>query len=422
MLGNLKLTHKVLILPILAGLGFILVFAVVLNGAARSAEVRRSLKTDELRQIVVSQDPATWEQFESAFDRADRIDRSAIRSAAVIVMAILIALGVLTLLINRYMTVMLQRTVHVLERITNGDLTRRMKANRRDEIGTAGDALDRLFATFEGTVYAFCGNTAVLKDSAEELASTSEEMSAAAEATSSQALLVSASAEHVNSSIQSVAVAVEQLTANVQEIASNAHQASRIASDAVAATDQTNATIRLLGDSSSEIGDVVKVITSIAEQTNLLALNATIEAARAGEAGRGFAVVANEVKELARETASATDDIQRRVSMIQTSTGEAIDAISRIGAIVRTIHDIQATIATAVEEQSATANEIGRNISQAAGGSSEIARNVAGVATAARSTSAGAATTLEAAVRLGKTASDLESALSHFKIQPTGER
>jgi methyl-accepting chemotaxis protein len=235
-------------------------------------------------------------------------------------------------------------------------------------------------------------------------------------------LLVSASAEHVNSSIQSVAVAVEQLTANVQEIASNAHQASRIASDAVAATDQTNATIRLLGDSSSEIGDVVKVITSIAEQTNLLALNATIEAARAGEAGRGFAVVANEVKELARETASATDDIQRRVSMIQTSTGEAIDAISRIGAIVRTIHDIQATIATAVEEQSATANEIGRNISQAAGGSSEIARNVAGVATAARSTSAGAATTLEAAVRLGKTASDLESALSHFKIQPTGER
>jgi len=422
MLDNLKLTHKVLILPILAGLGLVLVFAVFLSGASRSAEVRSALRTNELRQIVSSQDPSAWRHFESELDRADRINRNSIRIGAAIVVSILIALGALTLLINRYMSLMLRRTVRILQSITAGDLTRRMNANRSDEIGTAGEALDQLFATFEGTVHAFAGNTAILRSSAEHLGATSQDMSSAAEETSSQAFLVSASAEHVDSSIQSVAVAVEQLTASVQEIASNAHQASRIASDAVTATDQTNSTIRSLGDSSSEIGDVVKVITSIAEQTNLLALNATIEAARAGEAGKGFAVVANEVKELARETASATDGIERRVATIQADTGGAIDAISKIGSIVRTIHDIQTTIATAVEEQSATAIEIGRNVSQAAGGSSEIAKNVAGVASAAQSTSAGAATTLEAAVQLGQTASDLESALSHFKFHPTEER
>jgi methyl-accepting chemotaxis protein len=296
MLENLRLTHKVLALPILAGLGFTLVLAVLLNGAARSAEVRRSLKTAELRQIVTSQDRAAWRHFESELDRADRIDRTAVRAAAAIVIAILVALGALTLLINRYMSLMLRRTVGVVERITAGDLTRRMNANRNDEIGTAGTALDTLFSTFEGVVYAFSGNIADLNESADKLASTSQEMSSAAEETSSQAALVSASAKHVDSSIQSVAVAVEQLTASVREIASNAHRASRIASDAVAATDLTNTMIRSLGNSSSEIGDVVKVITSIAEQTNLLALNATIEAARAGEAGRGFAVVANEVR------------------------------------------------------------------------------------------------------------------------------
>jgi len=419
---NLKLTHKVLILPILAGIGFILLFAVFLGGGARSAEVRSGLKTDELRRIVTAEDPSAWRRFESELDRADRIDRTSIRVGATIVVSVLIALAALTLIINRYMSLMLRRTVRVLDHITAGDLTRRMNANRSDEIGTAGGALDRLFATFEETVHAFSGNTAILRDSADQLAATSQDMSSAAEETSSQASLVAASAEHVDSSIQSVAVAVDQLTASVQEIASNAHQASRIASDAVSAADRTNSTIRSLGESSSEIGEVVKVITSIAEQTNLLALNATIEAARAGEAGKGFAVVANEVKELARETASATDGIERRVATIQSDTDEAIDAISRIGAIVRTIHDIQTAIATAVEEQSATAVEIGRNVSRAAGGSSEIAKNVAGVATAARSTSAGAATTLEAAVRLGQTASDLERALSHFKYRPTEER
>jgi methyl-accepting chemotaxis protein len=421
LLNSLKIGQKVLVLPILAAMGFVLVFAVLISGSSRSSAIRRSIHTDQLRGIVSAENPEIWRDLSRELDRADEIDRTATIVAGIIVVSIVIGLTAMAILINRYLDLMLRRTLKILQRITEGDLTGRMRANRKDEIGQAGDALDSLFATFEGTVYAFSGNTSVLTEAAEQLSSTSQDMSSAAEQTARQANMASTSAAHVNERMQSVAVAVEQLTASVKEIASNANQASGIASDAVAAADETNSTIRSLGTSSSEIGEVVKVINSIAEQTNLLALNATIEAARAGEAGKGFAVVANEVKELARETAEATDDIGQRVTAIQTDTDRAIGAISEIGTVVRTIHDIQTTIATAVEEQSATASEIGRNVSDAAVGSSEIARNVAGLAEAAESSSAGAATTLEAAVRLGRTASELESALRHFRFNPTGE-
>ncbi len=149
---------------------------------------------------------------------------------------------------------------------------------------------------------------------------------------------------------------------------------------------ETNATVSNLGESSAEIGNVVKVITSIAEQTNLLALNATIEAARAGEAGKGFAVVANEVKELAQETARATEDIARRVEAIQSDTTGAVDAINRISAIIERINDFQTTISSAVEEQTATTAEMSRNVTEASTGAVQIAKNIAGVAQAARDT------------------------------------
>jgi len=421
MFDDMKLSHKVLVLPILAALGFVLVFAILLAGGARSRAVLDDVRSSGLQEIAGSVDAETWSRLEQDLDRAGTIQRNSIRLAIVVFMIVLIGLGALTVVINRYIGLMLQRTLRVLGQITSGDLTRRMRAGGSDEIGQAGHALDHLFATFEGTVYAFAGNTSVLKEASDQLHSTSESMSAAAEQTSSQASLVSASAEQVNASIQSVATAVEEMTASVQEIAGSSHEASRIASNAVGVTEETNSTIRSLGGSSREIGEVVKVINSIAEQTNLLALNATIEAARAGEAGKGFAVVANEVKDLARETATATEDIAGRVATIQSDTQRAIDAISEIGAIVRTIHDIQSTIATAVEEQSATAAEIGRSISEAATGSSEIAANVAGVATTAQSTSIGATTTLEAATKLGEIAAQLEATLGHFRFDPTGE-
>lgn len=169
-----------------------------------------------------------------------------------------------------------------------------------------------------------------------------------------------------------------------------------------------NATIGKLGDSSLEIGKVIKVITSIAEQTNLLALNATIEAARAGEAGKGFAVVANEVKELAKETAKATEDISRKIEAIQGDTQGAVNSIRQIGEVIAQINDISNTIASAVEEQTATANEMSRNVAEAAKGTSEIAQNITSVAMASQNTSQGAANCQQAAAEMSRMATELQ--------------
>ncbi len=178
--------------------------------------------------------------------------------------------------------------------------------------------------------------------------------------------------------------------------------------------ESTNATISKLGESSTEIGNVVKVITSIAEQTNLLALNATIEAARAGEAGKGFAVVANEVKELAQETARATEDISRRVEAIQADTAGAVAAIGEISEVIARINDFQVTIASAVEEQTATTNEMNRSVTEAATGSTEIASNITGVARAAATTTEGVGQSQQTAAELARLSNQLEELCNRF--------
>ncbi len=183
---------------------------------------------------------------------------------------------------------------------------------------------------------------------------------------------------------------------------------------------ETNVTVTKLGESSAEIGQVIKVITSIAQQTNLLALNATIEAARAGEAGKGFAVVANEVKELAKQTAKATEDISQRIGAIQADAKSAVDAIRMISEIVGQVNDIAGTIATAVEEQSATTSEMSRNVSEAAKGSGEVARYITSVATAAQSTSAGASDSQRAAQQLARMSTELRALVGQFKINSNG--
>ena len=204
--------------------------------------------------------------------------------------------------------------------------------------------------------------------------------------------------------------------ASIKEIAKNATEAARVATGAVKVAETTTATVSKLGDSSTEIGQVIKVITSIAQQTNLLALNATIEAARAGEAGKGFAVVANEVKELAKETAKATEDISRKIEAIQTDTKAAVDAIASISGVINQINDISSTIASAVEEQNATTNEMSRNVSEAANGSNQITSNVAGVAEAAQSTTRGATETQKASQQLLETSAELRRLVEQFKI------
>jgi methyl-accepting chemotaxis protein len=258
-----------------------------------------------------------------------------------------------------------------------------------------------------------------LGSSAEELTAVSSELSASADETSAQASAVSVAAEQVSKSVQTVAAGVEEMGASIREIAGNSHEAARIAHQAVRTAEATNATIAKLGQSSTEIGKVIKVITSIAEQTNLLALNATIEAARAGEAGKGFAVVANEVKELARETARATDEISQKIEAIQTDTQGAICAIEQIGQIIAEINNIAGTIASAVEEQTATTNEMSRSIVEAAMGSSEIAQNVTSVATAALNTTQGASNTQSAATELARMAAQLMQLVYHVGQDPS---
>ncbi len=247
-----------------------------------------------------------------------------------------------------------------------------------------------------------------LGSSAEELTAVSTQMAANAEETSAQANVVSAASEQVSKNVQTVATGVEEMNSSIREIAKNATESARVAGQAVTAADTANKTISKLGESSSEIGKVIKVITSIAEQTNLLALNATIEAARAGEAGKGFAVVANEVKELAKETAKATEDIGHKIEAIQADTRGAVDSIQQIGKVIAQINDISNTIASAVEEQTATANEMSRNVGEAAKGTAEIAQNITAVAQAAQNTTQGATNSQQAAGELARMAAELQ--------------
>jgi len=264
-------------------------------------------------------------------------------------------------------------------------------------------------------IKAFGKSACTIASSSEELSAVSIQMTAAAEETAVQSNVVAAASEQVSKSVQTVATGAEEMTASIKEIAKNASESARIATEAVKVAHSANATVSKLGESSTEIGNVIKTITSIAQQTNLLALNATIEAARAGEAGKGFAVVANEVKELAKETAKATEDISRKIEAIQGDTKGAVAAIGQISTIIAKINDVSNTIASAVEEQTATTNEMTRNVIEAAKGVAEITQNITQVAGAAKSTSEGASNTKSAASELSVMASELQKLVGKFK-------
>jgi methyl-accepting chemotaxis protein len=283
---------------------------------------------------------------------------------------------------------------------------------RLQKVHRERDLISRLREAF----HSVADKAQFLAKASEQLTDVSQQMGSRATETSQQATRVSAASEQVSQGIGSVAASAEEMNASIKEIARNAIEAARMASTAVGVAEQTTQTVNKLGESSVEIGKVIKVITSIAQQTNLLALNATIEAARAGEAGKGFAVVATEVKELAKQTAAATEDISQKIEAIQNDTRGVVRAITQIGEIIKQINDYQNTTASAVEEQTATTNEIARSANEAAMGGNEIARNITSVSDAARHTAQGAADTLDSARELTKLAADLNLLVEQFQL------
>jgi methyl-accepting chemotaxis protein len=247
-----------------------------------------------------------------------------------------------------------------------------------------------------------------LTRASDALRDTSRAMSQDANEASAEAGKVAASAEQLTGNMHSLAAGTEEMSLTIREIAKNAADAARVAADAVREAGVSHERVAQLGVSSAEISKVVRIITSVAQQTRLLALNATIEAARAGVAGRGFAVVAGEVKELARETAQATEDITKRIEAIQTDTAATVGSIDRIQSVVQRISELQTTIAAAVEEQTATTNEMSRSLAEGATGTAAIARAITNVAQASQRTSTGASTSLQSAEELARMASALQ--------------
>lgn len=255
-----------------------------------------------------------------------------------------------------------------------------------------------------------------LAAAAEELSATATQLNQNSATTMEQSTAAAANTEEVSKGVQIVATNTEEMVASIKEISRNTSEAANISKETMKRTQDTNKTITQLGTSSVEIGNVIKVISSIAQQTNLLALNATIEAARAGEAGKGFAVVANEVKELAKQTAKATDDITNRINAIQGDTKEAVGAINGISQVIEKLNLISVAIAAAVEEQTATANEVSRVVKESNKGVEGIADVVRNVSSAAKQSSTGAAQTLEAARSLSMLAEKLKDLVKKIEV------
>ncbi|MEZ0165087.1 methyl-accepting chemotaxis protein [Kineococcus sp. LSe6-4] len=321
-----------------------------------------------------------------------------------------------TVVITRSISRPLSLTLHVVEGLADGRLDQRVDYSARDEMGQLAAALNTSTGKLAEVVREVARNAADLSGSSRQLTSVADVLSAGAAESASQSQVVSAATEEISANIGTVAAAGEEMTSAIREIATSTATASQTAATAVTAAQDAEATITRLGASSREIGDVVKLITSIAEQTNLLALNATIEAARAGDAGKGFAVVAGEVKELAQQTARATEEIVTKVNATQADAGAATGVIAQIADVIAQIDGLQATIAAAVEEQSATTSEMVRNVTEVSTGSQEIAANITGIAHAAGRTTDSASQTAATAEEVARAAGRLNDLVAGFRV------
>jgi len=376
---------------------------------------------------------------------------TSLSSASVIVLSglgIVTAIGIgLALMITRGITAPLNTMVGFLNTIAQGDISHDVPAElvgRKDEIGILGSAAATMSASLKKMLQDITGGVQTLAGSSTELSAVSSQMSSGAKQTSGKSATVATAAEEMSANtasvaagmeeastnLASVATATEEMTSTIGEIASNSEKARAITTQATEQAAKASSLIRDLGKAAQEIGKVTETITSISAQTNLLALNATIEAARAGTAGKGFAVVANEIKELALQTATATEDIKTKITGIQNSTAGTVQDIEKINDVIKMVGEIVATIATAIEEQSTVTKDIAANIAQASTGvkdanqrvaqtatvSQSIAREISQVNQASGEMTSGSEQVQASAAELAKLAEQLNGMVSRFKV------
>jgi methyl-accepting chemotaxis protein len=333
--------------------------------------------------------------------------------AAGVAIAAAVALQVL---IARSIVSPLRKVVDVVRGLAEGRLDRRVDYVAKDEMGQLAEATNASMDKLGELLGEITHNAESLAVASEQLTDVSGQLSAVAEQSSAQSSMVAAATEEISTNVGVLAAAGDDMSAAIQEIANSSNQAARTASEAVSHAAEASATVERLGASSQEIGDVVKLITSIAEQTNLLALNATIEAARAGDAGKGFAVVAGEVKELAQQTAHATEQVVNRIATTQSDAAAATAAIAQINEVIGRIDALQMTVSAAVEQQSATTNEMVRNVTEVSIGTQEISSNINGIATAATQTTESATETATTAAEVSQAAAQLRQLVGAFRL------
>lgn len=308
-----------------------------------------------------------------------------------------------------------QEAREVLARVARRDLTARIQGQYSGDHALVKEAVNGAVSEMQRAIASISTNARSLAGTTTTLSEVSKDIGSSSENSSERVHVVSQAAEEIHRNVQTVAGATSQMSSAIEEIARQSSEATRVASNAVQVARETDETVRRLGESSAQIDQVVKLITAIAGQTNLLALNATIEAARAGEAGKGFVVVASEVKNLAKETSRATEEVSQKISAIQAETHTAVQAIARISEVIARVNEINTSIAAAVEEQTATTNEITRNIEEVARGTSQIAEGIGGVASIAQHTADSAQRTDATARELAGMASSLSGLVGQFR-------
>jgi methyl-accepting chemotaxis protein len=379
------------------------------NEAATAAYLKLEADINDLKDTFVADEATSRELI------GDRFADTRTITLVLLAAGVLLAVG-LGIALARDIRGRIEPARRAAEALARGDLTQAVGTTSEDELGQLGAALDEGVARIREMVGDVVTSTGSMSALVGDLTESTASVVDASRTGVQHAETVSGTARSVSGNVAQVATGAQEMSASIREISRSAQEAAVVADDAVRIVASTNTTLNQLGSSSAEIGNVIKVITGIAEQTNLLALNATIEAARAGELGKGFAVVATEVKELAQETAKATEDVSLRIQAIQADSTQAVHAIAQIGDTVGKINELQATIAAAVEQQTAAAAEIDRSIGVAAQGSRDIAAGAEAVAGSSAASVSRVEQSRSIADELAARAADLEDRVAQFTV------